>query len=253
MEFGDELEIDTIAAQSAKFTASLVLVHGLWSTAAIWRRAMGFLAHRGWTCHAVTLPRAAAISAANGFDAYESALTHLILKFPSPPILIGHDLGGWLALRCRKLARASIAIAPILPPSLSGQTLPIRIPRSWLGLRTAAPSVPPSNAGSSFFDGGISGLTTAEPRRVVEFLLQGNWPAPVRQDTPALVVAGILDRLTPFDAARQLAQGIGADFVSVEASHAMLSSPGWEKRFGDAHRWLIQTLGEALLVPPEEE
>ncbi len=47
--------IESIAAEIPKFTAPMLLVHGLWCTAAVWHTFMGYFAHRGWTCHALNL------------------------------------------------------------------------------------------------------------------------------------------------------------------------------------------------------
>lgn len=250
----DGLRVESVAGEGNKFTAPLVLVHGLWATSMVWRRAMGFLAHRGWHCHALTMPRERWISSADASAEYEAALKRLILGLDAQPVLIGHDLGAWGVLRCRSLARAAVALAPLIPPVVSHVPLPIRLPRRWLPwVEREALQAPRSKAGVSFFAAGVPGEAVSEPRVFVEHLLRGDWGIPGASPVPALVVGGKADEITPIDSARKLAQNVGADFVAVDASHAMIWSPGWEQHFGEVHRWLIRSLGESLLVPPEAE
>ncbi len=113
--------LETIAAERAKFTAPLLLIHGLWCTAAVWRKFMGYCAHRGWDCFALGL-RGHAAGALPVVAGQVSWVDHVedvrtaIAACPAPPIVIGHDLGGALALHCAAgTVRAKVALAPVWP------------------------------------------------------------------------------------------------------------------------------------------
>jgi len=53
-------------------------------------------------------------------------------------------------------------------------------------------------------------------------------------------------------------QSIAAELPKFTASllpgtHALPWEPGWERLVSVVHRWLVQTLAEALLLPPADE
>src|SRR6516164_11408280 len=98
---------EIIAPESEKFTAPLVLVHGLWDSPAVWRRWAGYLAHYGWRCVAV-----ARREIAGGIDAHVRDLRAAIAALAVPPVIVGHDLGALLALKCTDAARAVVALGP---------------------------------------------------------------------------------------------------------------------------------------------
>src|ERR1700690_3328996 len=99
------------APETDKFTAPLVLVHGLWERPPAWRRFAGYLVHRGWRCIALER-RAAALD----IGAHLPDLRVAIATLDAPPVLVGHDVGAVLALHCADAARAVIALAPLIGP-----------------------------------------------------------------------------------------------------------------------------------------
>ncbi len=109
---------ETLAAEWPKFTAPLLLVPGLWCRPAAWHRCMGYFAHRGWTCHALDpggATRAASIAE------WQAAVREAVRNCDAPPVLVGHDLGGWLVLDDTMAeVRAVVALAPLVPRVLSG-------------------------------------------------------------------------------------------------------------------------------------
>src|SRR5262249_33555900 len=92
-----QVQIESIAAESEKFAAPLIFIHGLWCTCAVWRRCMGFFAHRGWTSYALNLrgrDPAASDVALGGirFADHLGDLTEVLAACSAPAILVGHDL-----------------------------------------------------------------------------------------------------------------------------------------------------------------
>jgi len=108
---------ETLAAEWPKFTAPLLLVPGLWCRPAAWRRCMGYFAHRGWTCHALD-PGGATRPAS--VAEWQDAVRDAVRACDAPPVLVGHDLGGWLVLHDTMTeVRAVVALAPLVPRVLA--------------------------------------------------------------------------------------------------------------------------------------
>jgi pimeloyl-ACP methyl ester carboxylesterase len=110
------LRAEVTYGEGGKFTAPLLLVHGLWSTALVWRPFAGYLSHRGWTCNAVELRRSGEESGGE-VEAGVAVLRAAIQALEAPPVIVGHDLGATLAPFCADLSRALVLVAPLsLPP-----------------------------------------------------------------------------------------------------------------------------------------
>lgn len=254
-----QIEIDTIAAEHSRFTAPLVLVHGLWCTGAVWRRLMGYLAHRGWNCHALHLPgRGTGAAPGAGLSDYLDALDRVIRSCETPPVIIGHDLGGFLAL-ARDLGRrrAVVALAPLVPAGHGAPTVPglsgLR-PRleMWLGRRCSPPH---GRAAVAHFGQTPPCPAVAEPITVVRDLCDPQRRLALGPAVPGLVIAGDADAVTPGEASERLAHAAAAELRRIPGGgHALPWEAGWEERGSEIHRWLVQTLGEPLLaLRPEEE
>jgi pimeloyl-ACP methyl ester carboxylesterase len=258
-----DITIESIASESAKFAAPLVLVHGLWCSAAVWRKFMGYLAHRGWTCHAVNLrghgdaggrERISGVRIAD----YLSDLQRVIELCDAAPVVMGHDLGGLLALACPPGAtRAVVALAPLVPRAISGGLRPAVLPtwRSRLAMWRARPLAPPrGKVGAEYFAAAPPGGATVDSVRAASELDDRVFRLRIGSECPALLVAGECDRISPPGAVERLAQHAGAQFRIAERSgHAMPWASGWEQHVVATHRWIIQTLGEPLLLLRDDE
>jgi len=255
------ITLETIAAESAKFTAPLLCVHGLWCTAGVWRRFMGYCAHRGWTCHALNLRGRAAAGVPTDvaevrFADYLDDVRRAIAACEAPPVVMGHDLGGLLAVCSGATARAVVALAPLVPAALVPPSQQMRI--GWgvrLAMLRARPlPVPRGALATRYFAGGPPGGTTVDSSTVARELTRRDFPLLPRCAVPALMIAGGRDEVCRRAAVEQLAGRVGAEFqLAGEASHALPWEPGWEHCVGTVHRWLVQTLGEPLLAMRDDE
>ena len=244
--------VQTLAAEWPKFTAPLVLVPGLWCGATAWHRGMGYLAHRGWTCHALDLGGdRRPVSLAE----WHAAVQEAVRCCDAPPVLVGHDLGGLLALQGTIAAlRAVVALAPLVPRVLARHGHPAMTGwGAWWALRRgAAVPAPAGPRAKQYFADGAPGGTVPEPAAVFSGLAQLPPPRPTRH--PALIVAGEHDTVCPPDELAGFAQLLGAQFrVAPGAGHALPWEAGWEDRVHMIHRWLVQTLGEPLLATLDAE
>lgn len=236
--------IETIAAESQKYAVPLLFVHGLWCTAAVWRRSMGFLAHRGWTCHAVQLPRARGTSWAS----WQEAVSWAVGWCDAPPVVIGHDAGALLAL-AQPHSSAAIGMAPLLRESWESRATLRQRWQAWRG-----GEVRPARGGmaSAWFAHGVPSGTVQE---VAGALCSLPYLSTVSSTAlhPRLILAGRDDRITPRSVAESLATACGAELHEVQAAHALPWEPGWERRAGEIHKWVVRQLGEPLLLLHGEE
>lgn len=245
-----ELVMEVTGTPSPKFAAPLLLVHGLWCTADVWRRWVGFLAHRGWSCHALNLRGRLGAPRAEKLADYEEDICGAVAGMEAPPVIIGHDLGGLLALRVAARACAVVALAPWIPPG-SGATSTRELLGAWGTLKLSLQrvlSAPRGSRGRAYWGDPKLSLV-AEPTAVVRTLFSERISLPPSTSTPTLVVAGGRDPFVPRISVERLSQAIGAALlVDEEAGHPLPVEAGWEHRVGRVHRWIVQELGDPLLL-----
>jgi len=248
-----ELVMEVTSPPSPKFAAPLLLVHGLWCTADVWRRWAGFLTHRGWSCHALNLRGRCAAPRAKRLADYEEDVCQAVARMEAPPVIIGHDLGGLLALRVAARACAVVALAPWIPPASGG--MPARgllgaLGPAKLSLQRAV-RAPRGSRGRAYWGDPELSLV-AEPTAIVRTLFSEPISLPSTL-TPTLVVAAGRDPFVPRICVEHVSQDIGAALlVEEEAGHPLPVEPGWERRVGKVHRWIIQGLGDPLLLLRDE-
>jgi pimeloyl-ACP methyl ester carboxylesterase len=245
-----------------------VFIHGMWATADVWRNWRSFLEARGWQTLAPTLrhheapPLAppAALGTTSLRD-YVADLAETLQGLPEKPVVIGHSMGGLLALMlcARGLARAGVLLTPAAPAGvfavrLSNLKAFARIETRWGWWRkphratlsealshTFNTTDPREGAerhatfvhdsGRALFELGLPWLdggkaTTIDPRLVT---------------VPLLFVAAERDQLTPPGVVRRAARRFGhaADYVEYPGQgHWVLGQPGWERIAEDTVAWL---------------
>jgi pimeloyl-ACP methyl ester carboxylesterase len=250
-----------------------VFIHGMWATPEVWRNWRSFFEVRGWQTGAPALrhhdapPLAppAALGTTSLHD-YAADLAEMVQGLPDKPVVIGHSMGGLLALMlcARGLAQAGVLLTPAAPAGVfalrpSNLKAFARIETSWGWWRkphratlnealshTFNTTDPREGAelhakfvhdsGRALFeqrlpwlDGGKA--TTIDPRVVT---------------VPLLFVATDRDRLTPPDVVRRAAKRFGhvADYVEYPGQgHWVLGQPGWERIAEDTVAWLDGKVG----------
>ena len=240
-------------AESAKFTSPMLLVHGLWEAADVWRRFTGYLTHRGWRCIAVQLRGRA------GTEPVAAAAEHLadiraaIATLEAPPVLVGHDLGAVVALQAAAMTRAVVALAPIVPMPVAVESpRALRHSGNWLTRRFGLPLSPPGGRWRSAYPSRRPQVS--EAAAVVRDVVHASVPIEsLPPHVPGFVLAGERDPVTSVAAGRDLATHVGARFqVCAAGGHTLHNEPGWDENVAAIHRWIVQRLGAPLLALYEE-
>ncbi len=257
-----------------KFTAPLLLIHGIWTGSWMWQNIASALSVRGWECWALDLrgrPGSQPVSDIGKIrlEDYIEDVTTAVQRLWAPPVVWGADLGALIALHAaaRIPPRALICSAPLLP-------------RSWIPHeRPALPLVRLSALPALLWG---RSLAPPRPSLAQEFLfpsftpaLQEQLHAQLRPDSgtavrtltraaleqsettpqcPLFVARGALDRMSSAAACQWLVAHLHADQQTYpDLGYWLYSGPSAITLATDVHRWIIQTLGDPLLVPPEEE
>src|SRR5262249_21759411 len=159
-----------------------------------------------------------------------------ISALDAPAVIIGHDLGAPLALYCADLARAVVALAPLVIPPLAPAAPALHRAGTWLARVRGAPLRAPRGASRTAHPS----PDQAEPARLVRQLLSGVAPPPAPPSAiPCTVIAMDGDEVTSANDARALAQHVGAQFQALHGAHS-IDSPTWESTVASVHRWIIK-------------
>jgi pimeloyl-ACP methyl ester carboxylesterase len=218
--------------ENARYAAPLVFVHGLWVGGWCWRSFAGFLAHRGWEAIAPDLrgrpdSRPAALRKTTLADYVEDVVSIVEARGGITPILVGHAVGGLVALEAarRISCRAVVALAPPLPGAIRPALREILGRRAgWLDRRVP----PPAEIE------GLGPVVTDSPR-VATALVGGDFEVgPL--SVPVRVVAFAAE-----------AERRGWSHARRAAGHWDLSGRGFERQVDPIHRWLVRELGGELL------
>ncbi len=259
---------DASPPERPKFKSPLVLIHGLWSGSWCWRQWATHFSNLGWECWAVnfrgrTGDRTLEVLKRLTFEECVEDLKRIIRDSSFPPIFLAHCLGGLIALKAVEGEKLSALILLSSPPPVQitmviPQTIrllrlkylpllflrrPFRLEekdfrRSWLA------SLPESDHRNV-----LRSMVPESSQLVSEYFKRRIEVNPTRIGCPVLVVSGREDKVVPVASLRETAQWLGADFKEYPGSgHWMMEEGEGERLVRDIHRWLIQKLGEEILL-----
>jgi pimeloyl-ACP methyl ester carboxylesterase len=236
---------------------ALLLVHGLSGGAWYWARYQQFFAARGYASRALDLRGRGASRPVADFgrvalaDYVDDALA-VARDFPEPPVVIGHSMGGLIAL---KLAEAGAVRAAVLlcaaPPRgilITSAALAVRQLKHLPAMLRSRPlagsradhdhltfnRVPPEER-AGFFD-----RLVPESGRVARELSVGALAVnPARVRCPLLSVSAADDRFVPPAVGRRIAARYGAEHrVFAGHAHFIVAEPRWEGPADAIERWI---------------
>jgi pimeloyl-ACP methyl ester carboxylesterase len=232
-------------------TKHVVLIHGSWSRGEQWASARAVFEERGYAVHTPTLRHhelplhaGATKVAPLSLRDYTNDLVALVDSLDSPPLLVGHSLGGLVvqlvAARTRHAGVVAACPSAVGPSGLNPTTLGISF-RHGLQLRPwAKPVYPPT---WERFRQGVAGAQAeevaravfddlvCESGRVLFFELAIPWLDRAKAAKvdfgaiagPVLVIAGGCDRIVPgWLARRTAARYRNATYVEIPGSDHMV-------------------------------
>jgi pimeloyl-ACP methyl ester carboxylesterase len=211
----------------------LYMLHGELGGSWLWQRYLGYFAPRGWEGHALNLRghywSETADFADLNFDTYVEDVLAGADLMPRPPIVIGHGMGGLLALKMAQERPVSgvILLSPALPAALLPPPPPhmIRLlPREyrrelldWDGPIDALQRQNPDLTNADVMR--VQHMMGAESGAARRQMLEGvSVDLDQLPQVPKLVVGAGLDRFFPDADSARLAEWLGADHVSFNAN-----------------------------------
>ncbi len=250
-----------------KFAWPIVLIPELFTTVRHLAILLGYLAAIGWEVYAPDLRVAAGTGATPalgrlGFGDLLGLVDEAVAALCREAIVVGHGIGGLLALKMaeRPRVKAAVALAPLVPGFRSPLFMrTANLPAFWFH----RPLKPPS--GRALF----ALVADAEPfhrEGLIEQLVP-DAAAAAREAArgkveltcggsvaPRLIIAGDRDPFAPIDRTAAFAESIGAELRRIQGrGHWIIGGRALERAVGEAHRFLVRTLGqELLLLYPEE-
>lgn len=244
-----------------------MLLPELFTTANHLAVMLGYLATIGWEVYAPDLRAPAGGEGTPelgrmGFADLMALAGEALDALDRPAVVIGHGLGGLLALKLAETRplKAAAALAPLVPGSPNALvTVWTKLPALWLG----HPLKPPT--GRTLFEF----LFDVEPfqrpamvkalvpdvAKAAQEVAAGKVSFAARENLPPrLVIAGEVDTFAPREKVVAFANSIGAAVVIAKGrGHWLIGGRGLERTIGEAHRFLVRSLGQDLLLLFPEE
>jgi pimeloyl-ACP methyl ester carboxylesterase len=236
----------------------LYLLHGELGGSWLWQRFLAYFAPRGWEGHALNLRghywSETADFAELDFDSYvadaRAGMTHLA----RPPVVIGHGLGGLLALKLAEqvpvagLVLISPALpAPLLPPPPPHvvRLLPRQYRRELLGWDGPAAAIQRQNPDLTEADvmrvQHMMGVESGAARRqMLEGVSVDQLAVP---SVPRLVIGGGLDRQFPATDSERLAEWLGADYqpFAAHSHYGLVIGESGAEQVADSVRTFLES------------
>lgn len=266
-------------------SGTILMIHGMWAGGWVWENYRAFFEQKEYLCVAPTLkyhdmdPDGAPnlrLGTTSLLD-YVADLERLIKKLETPPILIGHSMGGLIAqiLAGRGLAEAVVLLTPASPYGILALR-PSVIRSFWSTLTTWKfweKPIRPTYAEASFAM--LSLMPHSRKRRIYSKMVYesgragseiGFWYFDPQKATnveaaaitcPMLIMAGAKDRLTPVSVIRKIAKKYKAIATYKEFkdhAHWIMDEPGWQAVAQEASLWLDKVMAfKRLPVMPYAE
>lgn len=236
----------------------LYMLHGELGGSWLWQRYLGYFAPRGWEGHALNLrghywSETADFSALD-FGTYADDVVAGADLLPRPPIVLGHGLGGLLALRLaqERPVSAIVLLSPALPAALLPpppphmvRLLPHEYRRGLLGWDGPLDALQRQNPDLTNADlARVQHMMGAESGAARRQMLEG---VTIELDqlpqVPKLVIGAGLDRFFPAADSERLAEWLGAAYVSFGAhSHyGLVIGENSYEQVADAVRSFIES------------
>ena len=248
--------------KAIKFALPIVLLPELFTTRSHLAMLIGYLANSGWEVCAPDLRAAAGrgSTASIGridFDDMLALVDEAVGALDRDVIVMGHGIGGLLALAIaqRSRVRAAIALAPALP----GFPTPLLLrPATLFALLRRAALKPPRGKrlrefmadAETFQRPGLIKALVADAGRIALDSARGRVRiARFADAAPRLIVVGDSDQFAPLPQVEMFAGEIGARMVTLAGrGHWIIGGRAIDRVVGEAERFLLRTLDPEVLL-----
>lgn len=239
----------------------LLFVHGAWLGAWCWDEFfLGFFAEAGFPAFALSLRGHGGSSGALHFasmDDYVADLADVAKGLPSPPILIGHSMGGGVVQKYleRHAAPAALLLGSMPPHGMANAFLdawrrhPLRFLQANLTGNTHNLFGAPDISREFFYTPETSDAEIArlmrraggESQRALLEMSLPNWIDPTRVKTRVAVMGGAKDVVIPPRDVLETARRYGVEAqILPEQPHAMMMDMHWRAAAAAVLAWLEQ-------------
>lgn len=235
----------------------LLLLHGELGGSWLWHRYQAYFARRGWESHALNLRAHYWSDVADfvelTFDWYLDDSTAAFDALPRPPVVVGHGMGGLLALKLaeRRPVEGLVLLSSALPAGVAApapphvvRAVPPVFRRDFIGwhgmpehLRRLDPDLTIADAlRVQHMMGAESGAARRDLLRGVPLDLEAV------SATPTLVVGGGRDRLYPEPGSDRLARALGAGYVpfGAHSHYGLVIGESSHEQVADAIRLFLE-------------
>ena len=229
----------------------VLFVHGLWHGAWCWEEHfVPWFQQRGYEARAITLRRhdqqhAPGLRTTRIRDYVEDVAT-AAATMTSPPVVVGHSMGGFVTQKYLEEHRApaAVLVASVPPSGIMGATLrtaarhPLRLLAANLTWSLYGIVKTPERAREMFYGtelpddlvaGYQSKMTDDAYLAYLEMLFFVRPKVALVRRTPLLVLGGDADwSISPAEVAAT-AKTYGAELATFPGAHDLMLEPGWEK------------------------
>jgi len=245
--------------QTLKFASPIVVIPELFATRRHLTLLTGYLVSIGWEVCAVDRPLAATGASGGAFGYQADIIEQGIAALGRDAIVLGHGLGGLLALKLaeRPRIKAAAAIAPLVP----GFASPLFTRKRRLFGLGGESFGPPT--GKLLFDLVADG-DPFQREAIIKAFIAEDMSAAIEvargeiEFAPAaaqrLIVSGDSDVFAPYEGATSFAERIGAHLATLKGrGHWLIGGRALERAIAEIQRFLVRALGqELLLLYPDE-
>ncbi|RPI90601.1 MAG: alpha/beta fold hydrolase [Chloroflexi bacterium] len=255
-----KLEIISEYPDEKTHPTPLLFVHGAWHGAWCWENFLPYFAKHGYEAHTFSLRGHSKSEGRDGIRWYSTSnyvadLRQVVDSLNTPPILIGHSMGGYIVQKYLEShhAPAGVLLASIPTVGIMGMILrmlrrhPASTLRAMLSLNARYFVSTPALAKDYFFSDDYpeekfleyyARIQTESFRMALEAALL-RLPRPRRVRTPLLVMGAEKDRVFSVSEQRRTARAYKAEAVIYpNMAHDMMLEPGWGTVADHILEWL---------------
>jgi len=251
--------------QTRKFAWPIVIFPELFTSSRHLTIVAGHLVSLGWEVYLLDVHAELRCSTlkhnrdGSAFAALLESSRIAVATIGSDVVTAGHGLGGLLTLKIAEdpRVRAAVALAPLIP----GFTSPLFARRlRWCFWRPETNRLPPrrrlfelvSDAEPFQHQALVGALIPMDTSAADDIARGGVEFAP--NPTPRMIINGEADAFAPWQEAAEFATKIDARFTSLPGrGHWLIGGRALERTVGHIQRFLVQALGDELLLLYDDE